>query len=102
MKNIFLNRASIYLLRKKFGLKKFQPFRFENQKSEHDFYYFTNWGIKKCEFTADTVITACGIKKCEFTADTVITAKIVDSDVGFDWLINRDCRISKILPNGKD
>lgn len=86
MKNIFLNRASIYLLRKKFGLKKFQPFRFENQKSEHDFYYFTNWGIKKCEFTADTVITA----------------KIVDSDVGFDWLINRDCRISKILPNGKD
>ena len=86
MKNIFLNRASIYLLRKKFGLKKFQPFRFENQKSEHDFYYFTNWGIKKCEFTADKVITA----------------KIVDSDVGFDWLINRDCRISKILPNGKD
>lgn len=86
MKNIFLNRASIYLLRKKFGLKKFQPFRFENQKSEYDFYYFTNWGIKKCEFTVDNTITA----------------KIVDSDVGFDWLINRDCRISKILLNVKD
>lgn len=91
MKNIFLNRASIYLLRKKFGLKKFQPFRFENQKSEHDFYYFTNWGIKKCEFTVDTV-----------SESQKIFAKIVDSDLGFDWLINRDCRISKIFPNGKN
>lgn len=95
MKNIFLNRASIYLLRKKFGLKKFQPFRFENQKSEHDFYYFTNWSIKKCEFTVNTVSESQKIF-------AIITGKIVDSDVGFDWLINRDCRISKISPNGKD
>lgn len=95
MKNIFLNRASIYLLRTKFGLKKFQPFRFENQKSEHDFYYFTNWGIKKCEITVNTVSESQKIF-------ANITTKIVDSDVGFEWLINRDCKISKILPDGKD
>lgn len=95
MKNIFLNCASIYLLRTRFGLKKFQPFRFENQKSKNDFYYFTNWGIKKCEFTVDTVYESQKIF-------AIITAKTVDSDVGFDWLINRDCKISKILPDGKD
>jgi hypothetical protein len=41
------NRLIIFLLRKKFGLKKYEGFRFANQKSKVNAYYFNDTELVK-------------------------------------------------------
>lgn len=42
-----LKRLVIFLVRKKLRLKKYQEFRFENQKSPVDYYFFTKNALIK-------------------------------------------------------
>ena len=37
----------IFLLCRKLGVKRFQPFRFTNQKSKTDYYMFDRYGLLK-------------------------------------------------------
>ena len=43
------NKLIVFFLRKKFGLKRFQRFRFANQKSKLNFYYFTSTELLKMD-----------------------------------------------------
>lgn len=38
---MILKKFIVFLVRKRLGLKKYQPFRFSNQKHSCDYYYFT-------------------------------------------------------------
>lgn len=44
---MILKKFIVFLVRKRLGLKKYQHFRFSNQKHELDFYYFTETDITK-------------------------------------------------------
>lgn len=71
-----VNRLILFLIRKKLHLKKYQRFRFDNQKSTHDSYFFTSSNILKIDEKKG----------------------IVDSNVSLNWLLNDDCIIHKV-PN---
>lgn len=45
--NKLIKRIVIFLVRKRLGLKLYQPFRFGNQKHGFDYYYFTKDGLMK-------------------------------------------------------
>ena len=69
-----VNRLILFLIRKKLHLKKYQRFRFNNQKSTYDSYYFTSSNILKIDEKKG----------------------IVDSNVSLNWLLNDDCIIHKL------
>lgn len=48
-----MNRLIIFLIRKKLGLRLYEKFQFENQKSKHDFYYFNETMMLKCGWVED-------------------------------------------------
>ena len=68
-----MNRLILFLIRCKFGLKKFERFRFTNQKTK-DIYFFANWGLYK------------------YGEDVVPEL----SHVSLSWLLDNDCKIIKI------
>lgn len=67
-----MKRLIIFLIRKKLGLKKEQRFRFSNQSSKNDYYYFTE----------DTLM-----KYYHFLNITL------HSDVSLNWLLDDKCEI---------
>jgi hypothetical protein len=66
------NRLIIFLIRRRLGLKKYEHFRFDNQKSK-DVYYFTATELMK--------IWAFGDEK---------------SGVSLNWLLDPECKIVKL------
>lgn len=70
-----IRRVVIFLVRKNLGLKAYEGFRFVNQKSESDWYLFTD----------DEVLKVSG-------NDTYIWP----SHVSLNWLLNDNCEIVKI------
>ena len=72
-----MRRFIIFLVRKKLGVKKFQHFRFSNQK-DNSVYYFTNYELKKVEYIG--------------SGDNV-QERVVYSNASLNWLINDDCKI---------
>ena len=67
------NKLILYLFRKKFGLKKNQHFRFANQASKTDSYYFTS--SKSMKQTKNIAI---------------------ESNVKLNWLLDDNCEIVKL------
>ena len=67
-----MKRLILFLIRKKLGLRKFQPFRFEGQKSKTNFYYFKNNGLMKYDASLH---------------------KVFDSHVSLNWILNDKCKI---------
>lgn len=65
-----LKRLIIFLIRRRLGLKKYQRFRFVNQKSNVDFFYFTETHIEKSN---------------GFTTEK--------SNVSLNWLLDNECEI---------
>lgn len=63
----------IFLIRKRLRLRKYQRFRFENQKSPTDCYYFTGSGLMK--------ESARGYRR--------------GSRVSLNWLLDPECRITR-------
>lgn len=72
-----MNRLILYLIRKKLGVKKFQKFRFVNQKSKTDRYYFTGRQLLK-EW---------------HVFDNCVYKYVRPAHVSLNWLIDKDCKI---------
>ena len=47
MKGVIMKRLIVFLVRKKLGLKKGEHFRFTNQSSPYNTYYFTEDAVMK-------------------------------------------------------
>lgn len=62
-------RVVIFLVRKRLGLKKHEPFRFEGQKSDN-IYYFTSTNIMKIE-----------------------RGTVIPSGVSLNWLLDKECKV---------
>lgn len=68
-----VRKIIIFLVRARLGLKKYQQFRFSNQKSKTDTYYFGTDFVYK-----------------------MIGCNVVLSDVSLNWLIDPRCEIVKL------
>lgn len=73
-----MKRLIIFLVRKRLGLKKFETFRFDNQKSSTDMYHFTE----------DEVI-----KRYVDNKGRVISEP---SSVSLNWLLDENCKVIKL------
>lgn len=69
---MWLKRLVIFLVRKRLGLKKYEHFQFDNQKSDATYFF------------SDAVVMK----------DTGNTVRL--STVSLNWLLNDDCRIIKV------
>lgn len=74
-----MKRLIIFLVRMRLGLKKYELFRFENQKTD-DIYYFTETELAKRQFL--------------HTRSGPIFVTVL-SGVSLNWLLNKDCKIRK-------
>ena len=70
-------RTIIFLIRKRLRLKTREPFRFTNQNSKQDYYYFTNTQLMKAEYL--------GLKKPIKRP----------SNVSLNWLLDKRCKIRR-------
>ena len=64
-----MKRLIVFLVRRRLGLKKYERFKFINQKSDA-WYYFTDTSLMK--------------------VDGVL---LIESNVSLNWLLNDDCII---------
>lgn len=71
-----MKRIIIFLIRRRLGIKKYENFRFKNQSSESDFYYFESERLMK-------------VVKCKKSVATL-------SNVSLNWLLNDECEIIKL------
>ena len=69
-----IDKLIIYLIRKKFALKKNEKFRFTNQKSGA-VYHFSDKSLIKTLYNGRVILS---------------------SDVPLNWLLNKDCKIVKV------
>ena len=76
-----MKRLIIFLVRKKLGLKKGEHFRFVNQSSLYNTYYFTD----------DAVMKHFGRWK---------GSDDVKSSVSLNWLLDDECKIVKVEKGG--
>ena len=67
-----MRKFVIFLIRKKLGLRKYEKFRFVNQKS-NAVYYFTESNVMKC-----------------WRDQTML------SGVSLNWLLDNDCKIERV------
>ena len=74
-----MKRLIIFLVRIRLGLKKYEPFQFENQKTD-DVYYFTETELVKRHFLR--------------TRSDLIFVTVL-SGVSLNWLLNKDCEVRK-------
>ena len=72
-----LNKLILFLIRRKLHIRKWQKFRFENQKSKRDYYYFNNKNIIKVQY---------------YNKYTKSSLRI-PSNVSLNWLLNKKCKI---------
>lgn len=70
-----MKKLIIFLIRRHLGLKKYQKFRFTNQASKENLYYFDNDSLVKID---------------------VENAKVKDAHVALNWLLNDKCKIKKV------
>lgn len=66
-----MQRLIIFLIRTRLGLKPRQPFRFVNQKSKTDYYYFNDKQLMK-------------VVNHDYT---------IPSEVSLNWILDKDCKI---------
>lgn len=69
-----MKKLIIFLIRKRLGLRKYEQFRFENQNSIRDVYYFADEKLVKIE--------------------NGIFYK--SSSVSLNWLLDSECRVIKL------
>lgn len=73
-----MRRIIIFLIRKRLGLRKSEPFRFENQKSRTDWYMFTDKKVLK------------------HTTDDRGNELLEESRVSLNWLLDDNCKVVKM------
>lgn len=70
-----VERLIIFLVRKRLGLKKYENFRFVNQKSIHDYYFFGETILMKYE-ASNNLFRRAG--------------------VSLNWLLDDECKVEKL------
>lgn len=75
-----MRRLIIFLIRKKLGLKRNECFRFANQASSKNFYYFDTDCLMKMHWFGDSYTPR-------------------ESTCSLNWLLNDDCKIVKVDPD---
>ena len=75
-----LTRLIIFLVRMKLGLLPYQTFRFANQKSKLDYYYFEPKRLVKVEYHHQDPFYPNG-------------RSYKSSNVSLNWLLNERCNI---------
>ena len=78
-----MKRLILFLIRRRLGLRLNEKFKFTNQKSQYDFYWFTPCALMKHECHTDV------LKSC-------LTGKIDKAHVSLNWLLDDECEIEKI------
>lgn len=73
-----MKRLILFFIRRKLGLKKHEKFRFANQNSQSDYYYFSNDRLMKRQFDKD----GRGFLK--------------ESKVKLNWILDDECRVKVI------
>lgn len=71
-----IEKLVVFLVRKKLGVKKYEEFRFANQKT-NDIYFFTARRLKKKVYVGDS-------------EDDYYNTR---STVSFNWLMDKECKI---------
>lgn len=74
-----LTKLIILLIRLKLGVKKFEKFAFENQRSKYDLYYFTKHSLMKLEYD---------------NRGRLYQTRY--ANVSLMWLLDDDCKIKKV------
>lgn len=82
-----IKRLIIFLIRKRLGLKKFQKFRFAEQESKYNEYYFTADALMKVRMV---------------NLKGRYNPTITPSHVSLNWLLDDECQIKKRGENGYD
>lgn len=84
-----MKRLIIFLIRKRLGLKKYERFTFDNQKSKFDEYYFTDTQLIKFE--------PGGHKRLDDIIWEIEQGvnHYKPSNCSLNWLLNDDCKITK-------
>ena len=75
-----MKRLILFLIRRRFGLRRHQLFNFTNQKS-NDQYFFTDEGLFKRYYTYPW------------------GWHTVKSSVSLNWLLDKECKINKLKEN---
>ena len=75
-----MKRLILFLIRRRFGLRRYQRFNFTNQKS-NDQYFFTDEGLLKRYYTYPW------------------GWHTVKSSVSLNWLLDKECKINKLKEN---
>lgn len=73
-----ITRLIIFLIRRKLGLAKYEEFRFNNQRSKRDKYYFDSTHLMKIEYAGKEDFNIC------------------ESNVSLNWLLNDGCSIVRV------
>lgn len=73
---MFMIRLILFLIRRRLHLKDHETFRFKNQNSLFDYYYFTKFQLLKVEFD-----------------DMGHFKDVVRSRVSLNWLLDPDCDV---------
>lgn len=85
-----MKRLILFLVRKRLGLKLWQPFRFANQRSRYDYYFFEPDRLTKAEFHYDK-------KRWDYLRGYSFDS----SGVSLNWILNDRCEIIKYLDDNK-
>lgn len=72
-----MKKFIIYLVRRRLKLRKYQYFRFKNQKRE-GVYYFTDTHLMKA-----------------------VGCQIEESKVPLNWLLDDECKVVKLIPSAE-
>ena len=75
-----MKRLILFLIRRRFGLRRYQLFNFTNQTS-NDQYFFTDEGLFKRYYTYPW------------------GWHTVKSSVSLNWLLDKECKINKLKEN---
>lgn len=78
----------IFLIRWRLGLKKKEFFRFSNQKSSRDVYFFGKHTLVKREYTEDPFYPWYNELRGRY--------KSYPANVSLNWLLSDDCKIEKV------
>ena len=70
-----MKKLIIFLIRKRLGLKKGERFRFANQVSKNDYYYFSDDAVMKHNYSLPFDYK---------------------SSVSLNWLLNDECKIERV------
>ena len=71
---MFVKKLIIFLIRKRMHLKRNERFRFDNQRSKKDYYYFTATRLVKIEYEGDLCHS-------------------IPAHVSINWLLDDECKI---------